>query len=524
MNEARNFLKKNPSSIIVFETVVNNTVFNGRSFDDFNGGATPNGLLNRDISANTNGRLIFSNGSALNSGSRDCMINGFQLRKSIGEPLTSDNVLEVGSSTFSFRNDVSSKQKIQNRKFKGASFDIKVGGIDNEGRLDENLLTYDKYLTLFSGKIQDMTHDEDEIFLALRSTPIELENQFPLNTYLGTGGLEGDDNNQGRVKPYAVGEVINATPQDLGGGLYQYHDGDDALITEVYESGSPLTAVMGDPFLDSANQGEYILDQSNPSSGYFKVNDQTNTITCDISGAQINGNRLGYSDEVVSHIINLSTKGLYSLNDLGGVFRIGYYFTEQLPVIEHVRNIITPLDYFIDHLDDGNMLLKHRSNGAYLDFSENENINDSFTFIDHENIEVSSIDMLGSSERHSTYKVGYAKNWTVLRDSEAENQLRRRLNKEFIYLEQESILPIEDGIKSSTRTIQTNLSLKSDAEKIASLVLEVQKKGESILLKLLVIDLCYQSEWWEELKAMFYKAACLKYHLSRKIPKNHTPK
>lgn len=477
MSLARQFLSKNKNATIVFKAILNNTNFDGRGFEDWLGGPIPNGLLNRDAQFTSNAETLLSNQHVLNGGGvRDAMLTGIRTTKSIGAPLDTENIFEVGDVRLAYRNDESSAFNLQFREFEGASFEILVGGLSDSGRIGERELLFSEYLFFLSGKIPNHTYDHEEIFLALNTIPNELENQWPLETYSGSGGItNGDDQNNGKPKPFCIGRPKNITPVDLTDGLYQFHSGESAVsVDQAFNNGVELTLAAGDPLSESADIGTYKAN----SDGFVRAHVDVENLTLNVTGIS------GPANDALIELVRLGTKGRVTVTADAGDFPISYYFTEQRPLIDYVREIAYSLDFYIIHQDDGNIELKRRYNGQPNDFNGNQNIIDSFDITSGDIIE-DSIEFLGVSERYSTYRIGYDKNWTVLDRDILPNNKKRELSREYLYVQQRSTLPLSDGIKEKTRIVETNLDNVADAELFSSLIFRDSRKRKRFSFSLI---------------------------------------
>ena len=461
MSLARDFLAKSEDPTIVLNLNLDNTALAVEGFEDWNCGDIENCGVNNDVVINNNSLVRISNQEVRHAGEViTALSSGAQILKSIGAPLTDENIVEIGRAEIPFNFDIANTLKLQNRDFQGRLYSIDVGG-----KVGNTQISFSAYHSLVQGKIKDMTHDSDVLTVTIDTLPVEYLNEFPLNTYRGTGGRQGDEDNLGRTKPYAVGFVENATPVDLGNGLYQFHDGTGAVATEVFDQGVNLTLVEGNPFTGDPAIGEYMTN----TTGFIKVHIETDQLTCHIQGALIGGGFDARADKILSHITTRATAGRRKLNDLGGDWEMGYYFTTRRPIIEYVREIATNLDYYIIHEDNGDLSLKKRYNGNRTDFQGNLNEINTFSF-DGSNIIEDTINGLGTSPRYTNYNVGYRQNWTPLRRTELPPEKRREFSREGLLARESSTLTIEDGVRENTREWQSNLRHKNDADKLASLV------------------------------------------------------
>lgn len=120
----------------------------------------------------------------------------------------------------------------------GRSFTIWIGSTDE----DINL-----YPIAIRGYIQSAEWDQDYLSFHVRDAGILLDRPLQTNTYAGTGGLDGGDDLEGRVKPLCYGEVSLPEPIEVNKDLhiYQFHDGPIHAITNPHQGLVPLT-ILGD--------------------------------------------------------------------------------------------------------------------------------------------------------------------------------------------------------------------------------------------------------------------------------------
>lgn len=125
---------------------------------------------------------------------------------------------------------------------------------------------YADFTRVFAGRVQAIEGPfRTEVTLRLRDPREFLQLPITLNTYAGTGGLEGPEALTGAFKPRCWGFRANITPVlvDPSTLTYQVHDGPVAQIVKVYDRGDELHRVDSAPGLGYyqaiESQGIFIL-------------------------------------------------------------------------------------------------------------------------------------------------------------------------------------------------------------------------------------------------------------------------
>lgn len=104
------------------------------------------------------------------------------------------------------------------------------------------------FRTLFTGTVEALQVDMDEVTLKLRDKQLLFDRKALSNTYAGTNtlpdGVEGTaDDLRGRPKPRLYGQAFNITPPCVNTSkkVYQISDGEISSVDAVYDRGAPVT-------------------------------------------------------------------------------------------------------------------------------------------------------------------------------------------------------------------------------------------------------------------------------------------
>lgn len=158
--------------------------------------------------------------------------------------------------------------------------------------------TRSQFVKVFDGLAQSIEADEDEIIINLSDKQTVLENNFAQNQYDGSGGLEGDENLEGVVKPLVYGSCKNVplTLVDSANLIYQVHDGSIEAVIAVFDRGVALSSEgdVSDITAASVSASSY---KTQLSGGYIKLGSTPDgRVTANVQG----DNTGGYVDEVGS--------------------------------------------------------------------------------------------------------------------------------------------------------------------------------------------------------------------------------
>jgi hypothetical protein len=117
-------------------------------------------------------------------------------------------------------------------------FTLWVGSTDERPEL---------YPVLLRGKTEAASWDEDTIRIDIADAGLLLDRVIQNNTYAGTGGLEGDEELEGKLKPILLGSVPLLEPVLINPNwIYQFHDGPAHAQGIVSQGGVILHGFLGD--------------------------------------------------------------------------------------------------------------------------------------------------------------------------------------------------------------------------------------------------------------------------------------
>lgn len=125
---------------------------------------------------------------------------------------------------------------------------------------------------VFQGLTQSISASTTAIDIVVGDVLIELDEDFPPNTYSGAGGVNGSANLEGTRKPITLGKVYNIPPVlvDEANNIYQVNDGAVTSVDAVYQGGEALTLT-----------NDYTVDASN--GRFTLVSSPTGVITADVT-------------------------------------------------------------------------------------------------------------------------------------------------------------------------------------------------------------------------------------------------
>lgn len=180
---------------------------------------------------------------------------------------------------------------------------------------------YDQFGVVFTGTAKSVTWSWREIQLHTRDLQYKLQKNIQTNLYLGTGGLEGGVELNGKPKPSCYGQVREIEPVlvDPDNLIYQVRDGSVESITNLKDGGAPLTydGDVADLYATTVISGHYKTDLA---KGLFRINGPIESIlTCDVQGDNSGTGYVSSSPHIIHRI--LTTKaGLADADlDLGSI-------------------------------------------------------------------------------------------------------------------------------------------------------------------------------------------------------------
>ena len=108
------------------------------------------------------------------------------------------------------------------------------------GRLGINVADF---VTVFDARITGIGLSETQATLELQDPVVYAQNLYPTTVFTGLGGIGGDADLEGIVRPVVLGRVWNMSPVLINAValIYQAHDGAIAAVSDVFDGGVALT-------------------------------------------------------------------------------------------------------------------------------------------------------------------------------------------------------------------------------------------------------------------------------------------
>lgn len=285
-----NILKNADVLRLVLETSLNNTVPHPHSFEDFNcGGCIANAGTSMEQSYTSNSELAIANGSVLGKSVTKALAGSMTVSRDLPEPFTG------GAGSVTHGNitllNIESSDQLNRRGYEDQPAAIKVGGLISKGKSNEEHLDYSDYETWIDGKLvgYDLNNDTIDVTLGMKSD--ELSGEFPRNRY--SSGLA-----EGRAKPYIFGRVEGFSPEDLGDGFYQFHDGQVDTDDFIYDF--PPVAYINDRGTFTHAPVDAFTSSAVDDSGYTTANKSDFSWTIDTSGKAVSDLTLDVEAELIS--------------------------------------------------------------------------------------------------------------------------------------------------------------------------------------------------------------------------------
>lgn len=377
--------------------------------------------------------------------------------------IMSGNNLGYGGSSFGaieIQNGDGSLDHLLRMRWKGRRIVVKAGRVG---------WGYGSFLPVFDGYVNGIEATDGVLMVTFRDPGLKIETDIVSETYAGTGGLEGNNDLAGKMKPLLYGECFNFEPVlvDAVNLVYQIHAGSVEEISDVFDAGVALT--FGSDVPD--------ITASTPSAGHFNTcktmgliklgSTPAGRITADAKG----DNTGGYVSTVaaISRRIVQTKIGSMSLTDdeidlnsfekldgeLSGA--AGIYILDRVPVRRFLDELITPCAayWYFNRLG----LLSCE----YVDIASMAGATITEDFIDTAGIDVPT--PIPPSWRIS---VAYAPSWTIQKENEiagaAQEARRAFAGQQYRIAVSENAMVLERDAYAGERVFYTNLAEKSDAE------------------------------------------------------------
>lgn len=191
------------------------------------------------------------------------------------------------------------------RRFDSLIRSFRVRGLPVTVRYGPRRGRYQDMNVIAKARAKSVDGSGDQIRVELEEIRNVLNKPLQSGRYDGRGGLGGDFDLEGQVKPTTVGHVFNMSPVRISRlvPMYQVNAGRVFGIPTVYERLLPFTpsGVDTPTFLDLYNlavaPGEFATCLA---QGLFKLGaEPAGTITCDVFGASFGGSELRLMGEIL---------------------------------------------------------------------------------------------------------------------------------------------------------------------------------------------------------------------------------
>lgn len=268
--------------------------------------------------------------------------------------------------------------------------------------------------------------DHNKARLRVKSTEFMLTAPAQSSRYSGLGGINGDANIAGRLRPFSYGRIYNLTPVLLNQDqwIYQFHDGPALAVDAVKERGLELTYGGSDyPTYaalraGSVNPGEYITCKAYGLVKVgFGVGGPTGPVTLDVRGDVVSGAYTELTGEILLRLAERRAKlpsSLIKRRSFSELPRgpIGYYFdgTTELSVGDIFDELLKGVNGWYGTKRESALTVGYPT-PPELRVAQYEFSLDTGTILNLEKVAV---------EYPPRYKqsVSYGKNWTVLSESD----------------------------------------------------------------------------------------------------------
>lgn len=337
---------------------------------------------------------------------------------------------------------------------------------------------YDLFTPVFDGLINGIELADQVVTITFRDIGLRLDLEIESPNYAGTGGIEGNANLDGKMKPLLYGECFNIEPVlvDPVNLVYQVHAFGIEAVDAVYDAGVALTndGDVADITLATPGAGEFITQLD---AGLIKLGSTpAGRITANVRG----DNEGGYVETVadITRRIVKTRIGFQSLTDdmiEGQSFdelndeipgASGIYITDRGTVRQAIDMLIPPC-------------------GAYWYFSRVGKLTCDFiaapgtpdTTINEDFIDTAGIDAPLPITGAWRISVAYAPVWTVQGEDEiagaATESQRSFVGQEYRFTVYENPVRKETDPHAIERIFYTNLADKADADALLARLVQI---------------------------------------------------
>lgn len=328
---------------------------------------------------------------------------------------------------------------------------------------------YDEYATVFDGLMNGIEYDDLGIIMTISDKGMLLDRTIITPEYTGTGGVNGNDDLVGQMKPLVFGKCFNVEPVlvDPINLVYQAHAWSMEAVTSVYDSGVALTydADYPDIALAAPAHGEYATCLA---TGHIKLGSTPlGRITADVNGDNQDG-YVGSVAKICQRMAlrlyeNLSfspddfdTQGWTALDDaISG--DVGLYITERATLRQLFDRLLNPYLAYWYFTRFG------RLSADLIDTDGAATIN-----ITEDMIDTAGVEMFSIMQPAWRIGVAYAPVWTVQKEDELAGAATEA-HRTFVGNEHRMVTYEDRNIRNThsnpiERTFYTNIVDKSEAE------------------------------------------------------------
>lgn len=337
-----------------------------------------------------------------------------------------------------------------------------------EGGDSLNTYPYSNFAIVFDGLMTGVAHDDRGIILTISDNSLLLNKQIITPLYTGAGGLDGDTDLEGVMKPIALGKCYNIEPilVDAANLIYQCHAWSMEAVDKAFDAGVELTfdEDVADITTATPGAGQY---STSLATGHIKLGSTpAGRITADVLGDNEDGyveqlgdvcQRIGLKlYDYLSFVPDDFSDGWNSLTD-----SVGVYIRDTITVRQLFDSLMNPCAayWYFDRLG--------RLSARLIDTTGE--INSSVT---DELIDTAGMEMIQDIPPAWKITVAYAPVWTVQKEDElagaASDAQRQFAANEYRYVVNENRALRNQYANPIERIFYTNLSEKTDAEALLS--------------------------------------------------------
>lgn len=291
---------------------------------------------------------------------------------------------------------------------------------DIEIRVGITDTSINEYRVVLRGKTERAEADLDTLQITLRDQSILFDRSMQRNSYLGTGNYEGGTDLIGVLKPKMYGFCRHFTPilVDPALWIYQINDGPIHQVISVHTGGALLNSA-GDqsqlwtwpPSQSQVDAGAYKTDLF---SGYLRLaSPPTSPITVVAHGSR----SVPYAQSTIGRIVDviirervpeasIDANSFDTYNgDQPGI--AGIYISDEKQVVEAINDLVAPVGAIVNLDNLNNVTIRQIKPGVPVAFISDDSISEHAT-----------PSWRQAFRPGSSYRIGYAKCWSVLDDSD----------------------------------------------------------------------------------------------------------